>query len=291
MSNPKKSKKKIIIPISAAALLTLAAAFLYLNPHYLFIAGEYLGVNRKSIKITEITPADLAPVTLAELKEKDNTEFNQTLMLISEDYPLPDDFSPEISEYKDTGAFMDPCMQEKYAALSAEIKEKFDQRLYISSDFRTKEQQEQEYQNDPTLAEKPGCSEHQAGLALDLYVKYYAGKGFIKSKAGQYVNSHCHEYGFIIRYPVYGKSKTGFEPWHIRYLGDIHAKIIYNNRLTLEDYIFSLKEGVWYQAEGCLISRQKENSLLLPKDYEKAVISPDNTGYYIITVTTEKEKQ
>lgn len=125
-----------------------------------------------------------------------------------------------------------------------------------------------------------------------MYVPYYASYGFLKTEAGRFVNSECSEYGFIIRYPSYGKSKTGvkFEPWHIRYVGEPHAKVIYNNHMTLEEYIASLEIGIWYEAQGYLISRQTlsgDGTLALPSGYARAVISPDNTGYYIITVPVD----
>ena len=102
-----------------------------------------------------------------------------------------------------------------------------------------------------------------------------------------FVNSHCHEYGFIVRYPSYGEEQTGirFEPWHIRFVGQPHADIIYNNKLTLEEYISELKEGVCYETERYFILRQRaeDGQLLLPTGCESYVISPDNTGCYLVT--------
>ena len=138
-----------------------------------------------------------------------------------------------------------------------------------------------------TTAAAPGASEHQTGLGIDVYVKNFAGEGFVKSQAGQFVNSESWKYGFIIRYPSYGKSSTGikFEPWHIRYVGKPHAAIIYNDRQTLEKYIDSFETGEWYSADGYLISRQTVGeSVTMPKAFGSAVISPDNTGCYMITV-------
>ena len=40
-----------------------------------------------------------------------------------------------------------------------------------------------------TTAAAPGASEHQTGLGIDVYVKNFAGEGFVKSQAGQFVNS------------------------------------------------------------------------------------------------------
>ncbi len=130
---------------------------------------------------------------------------------------------------------------------------------------------------------------HETGLALDVYVKFYASYGFLKTEAGRFVNSECSEYGFIIRYPIFGQAKTGmkYEPWHIRYVGEPHARIIYNGHITLEEYISSLEPSAWYEAEEYLISRQMprdDGELLLPTEFERAVISPDNTGGYIITL-------
>ena len=56
---------------------------------------------------------------------------------------------------------------------------------------------------------------------------------------GKWLASHAHEYGFIIRYPK-GKehiTKYQYEPWHVRYVGVEHATKIYENQLTLEEYL------------------------------------------------------
>lgn len=285
----RKKKGKWIVLSAAALVLASSALLLYKNSHLLFIVGEYLGVNCKKVEIEKTELAELTAFTLEELQARDNTEFNQSLMLINNEYMLGSDFAADVSEYKETGVFMSKCMQESYSDLSAAVTEETDSKLYVSDDFRTFEQQEEVFAQKPDVAIKPGASEHQGGLALDVYVKNFAGEGFVKSKAGQFVNSKCWEYGFIIRYPSFGESKTKitFEPWHIRYVGEPHAKLIYNNHLTLEEYILSFEKGVWYESEGYLISRQEfseNNTLKLPQNYLQAVISPDNTGCYIITL-------
>ena len=182
---------------------------------------------------------------------------------------------------------MNSCVLESYSLLSSVIRERFDEKLYVSSDFRTYEEQQELYKEDPLTATVPGASEHQTGLAVDVYVAYYAGEAFIKSPAGRFVNAECHKYGFIIRYPSYGEEITGirFEPWHLRYVGMPHAEIIYQNRLTLEEYILSMEIGTWYEAEGYLICRQEtvDGCLSLPENFTSCTISPDNTGYYIVT--------
>ena len=53
------------------------------------------------------------------------------------------------------------------------------------------------------------------------------------------LHTMLHKFGFILRYPK-GKeeiTKMKFEPWHIRYVGEETAKFIFENNLTLEEYI------------------------------------------------------
>ena len=288
-----KKKAKWILLFAAAALLLAVITVFILFPHYWFIAGEYMGIRCDRVPMDRMEVPETVEVTLQDITESDNITFDQSLMLINTEYPLPDDFIPDVSEYKDTGVYMNSCMPEAYQKLSSAVAEKYAEKLYISSDFRTAEEQEEMQQTNADVAADPGSSEHEAGLGLDVYVPYYAGFGFIKSDAGRFVNAKCWEYGFIIRYPSFGESETGipYEPWHIRYVGEPHANVIYNNHLTLEEYIQSLEIGAWYEADGYIISRQKPNgegSLQLPKEYTNAVISPDNTGCYIVTVHSNK---
>ena len=84
---------------------------------------------------------------------------------------------------------------------------------------------------------KPGRSEHQTGLAMDLGVEGYTDltERFADTDAYRWLTEHAHEYGFIIRYPKDGTSETGyaFEPWHVRYLGE-QAEDVWAGGLTFE---------------------------------------------------------
>lgn len=284
-----KKKIKWLIVFCIIALI-VTGVFIYKNPHYIYIFGEYIGVNSDKVALTPTQLTNTTQFTLDELKTNDKITFDQSLMLINTEHPLPDNYSPELSPYKDSGLQMNTAVHSAYQELVKAIEAKTKSRLFISSAYRTQQEQENEFEADPSTATIPGASEHQSGLALDVYVQYYAGFGFIKTDAGQYVNSNCWKYGFIIRYPSFGKNETGmkYEPWHIRYVGDPHAKIIYNNHLTLEEYIDSLENGVWYEVDDYLVSRQKlsENGMLsLPDSFTSAIVSPDNTGSYIISIT------
>ncbi len=88
----------------------------------------------------------------------------------------------------------------------------------------------------------PGQSEHQTGLAVDMScssVGYQINSSFGDTEEAEWLADNAHRFGFIIRYPE-GKTKiTGYnyEPWHLRYVGKDTAKSIYEEGLTLEEYL------------------------------------------------------
>ncbi len=83
---------------------------------------------------------------------------------------------------------------------------------------------------------RPGFSEHQSGLAFDLKNMQ---KEFIENDPeASWIKDNAHKYGFIVRYPKGKDAITGYkyEPWHLRYVGDLAADI-YKSNLTLEEYL------------------------------------------------------
>lgn len=89
---------------------------------------------------------------------------------------------------------------------------------------------------------KPGQSEHQTGLSVDVSsasVDYKLTTSFRDTKEGKWLAENAHKYGFIIRYPEGKEDITGYiyEPWHIRYVGLQAAGEIYEQNITLEEYL------------------------------------------------------
>ena len=90
----------------------------------------------------------------------------------------------------------------------------------------------------------PGSSEHHTGLAADvcsyaIVSKYgYLSDEFDTTKEWRWLNEHCSEYGFILRYKKEAEDITGFlyEPWHFRYIGVEHAKACTELGITYEEY-------------------------------------------------------
>ena len=292
------TRKHIKIYAFAAAVILLAATAAVIfaekfHPEVFFYVQEWWYDMTTSVKLTQ-TPADecggrtYASVDeiLADTYLTGKVTVNESLILVNAEYVLPENFAPEIGEYKSSGVTMNTCIIESYGELTAAVTEAVRDKMYISSSYRTAEKQAEVYDEDPSVAAHPGESEHQTGLALDVYVQNHGGYAFIKSAAGQFVARHAWEYGFIVRYPMGKTDITGitYEPWHIRYVGAPHAEIIRKNSLTLEEYIAGLKVGTVYGLGEYTIIRCEADALLVPDDAESIVISADNTGKYIITV-------
>jgi zinc D-Ala-D-Ala carboxypeptidase len=89
---------------------------------------------------------------------------------------------------------------------------------------------------------KPGYSEHQTGLAVDLNrdkdLKCLTMPCFAAMPEAKWLAGHAHEFGFIIRYEKNKESITGYEyePWHLRYVGKDLAAELFNNHKTMEEF-------------------------------------------------------
>ena len=222
--------------------------------------------------------------TLDELRAAGATE-SYCMMLVNNAHPLPEDFIPVLTEYN--GARMHPLMLNGYVGLRDAVQARTGVRIYVASDYRTSEEQRKLLaESGSDVAAAVGCSEHEAGLALDVYAPYFDGLDFLRSRAGRRVNEACADYGYIIRYPSGKEEVTGieYEPWHLRYVGEPHARIITDAGLALEEYVELLTPGVQYVSGDYLILRCQEDAILLPESFLSCEISPDNTGYYVITL-------
>lgn len=85
---------------------------------------------------------------------------------------------------------------------------------------------------------RPGFSEHQTGLAIDLKNPKLTNVR-LSDEDYTWLKENAYKYGFIIRFPEKKEHLTGYqeENWHIRYVDLEHAKIIHDNNLCLEEYI------------------------------------------------------
>jgi D-alanyl-D-alanine carboxypeptidase len=184
------------------------------------------------------------------VKDSDTTKGN--LILVNKYFKLNENYVPE--------NIVDISLQFSYAGNSIvkEVNDHFVEmrnaaksgkgyNIVVSSSYRGYADQKELYdrrkkdqgeEQADKLAARPGHSEHQLGLALDLdlYKKTY--DKFEDTEEYAWLIDNCYKYGFILRYPKDKEDITGysFESWHYRYVGLTVAKYIHDNKITFDEY-------------------------------------------------------
>lgn len=101
-----------------------------------------------------------------------------------------------------------------------------------------------------TYSARPGYSEHQTGLAVDVCNAGSCAlvQSFGNTSFGKWLAAHAHEHGFTIRYKQGKQHITGYtyEPWHLRYVGKTTAAQLHASGKTLEEH-FGLPAAPDYQ--------------------------------------------
>lgn len=157
------------------------------------------------------------------------------VLIVNKSYSMPASYNP--------GCLDPTCTDWFYKLVAGAAKDGIN--IYLSSGFRSYDYQSQIYNNycsiygaatADTFSARPGNSEHQTGLAIDVNI---IDDTFTGTPEAIWLENHCWEYGFIIRYPKGKQDITGYkyEPWHIRYVGTAVSKQIHDmgNNVTLEE--------------------------------------------------------
>lgn len=119
--------------------------------------------------------------------------------------------------------------------------------FHMNSAYRSYQSQQQVYQEyqqkfgqsyADKYASRPGYSEHQTGLAIDITTRRVRFNSFDETEEYKWLQAHAHEYGFILRFPKGLEKITGYhyEPWHYRYVGVEAATKIKQENITFEEY-------------------------------------------------------
>ena len=165
------------------------------------------------------------------------------LPLINRNHPVSKAFAPAVAgDYQ-----LIPEADKAFGAMVAAAK-KAGRAIVWRVGYRSYATQTDLSKNPPTaygddadsFVAKPGQSEHQAGLAVDVASKSGTGTRFPTTKEFAWLRANAHTYGFILRYPDGKTEITGYhyEPWHYRYVGvDAAAAFGPNSTLTLEEYL------------------------------------------------------
>ena len=177
---------------------------------------------------------------------------NDLLVLVNKYHYLPDGYKPSDLAYL-PGAYgnnvpMREVIIEPFKELQAAAEEEIGVNFMPTTAFRDYNFQRTLYNNyvasdgvtaADTYSARPGYSEHQTGLSIDLKNTAISGSTRLTDENYEWLSNNAYRFGFIIRFPEDKTNITGyqFENWHIRYVGLDAAKIIYEEDLTLEEYI------------------------------------------------------
>ncbi len=179
------------------------------------------------------------------------------LILVNANHPLPEDFQPPALTQLRNGHAIDsrayPALQRMMDAARAAGLQPL-----ICSSFRTWDKQDELFSHKVSFylnqgysqsdaqehaarwVARPGSSEHQVGLAVDIVDLHYQllDEQQERTPVQLWLMEHCAEYGFILRYPKDKSDLTGveYEPWHYRYVGEEAAKEIMEQGICLEEY-------------------------------------------------------
>ncbi len=229
-----------------------------------FLLPEFF--SDSSGKGTELAPlsgAAAADLPLTSPEDEDNSHIladseNWFLALINRNHPLdpsyvPAELAPIDSEHSVDARIVQDLqrMMEDGAAQGL--------RMYVTSAYRSYDQQIDLFNTDTEKyisdglspfdayneaarsVAVPGTSEHASGLAVDIIADGYTelDERQADTPEQQWLFAHCHEYGFILRYPEGREEITGivYEPWHYRYVGTEAAAVIMEEGITLEEYL------------------------------------------------------
>lgn len=171
------------------------------------------------------------------------------LVLCNKYNKLPKNYVPELvtmSTKYSTGGKLHPDAYEAFKNLADDAR-KIGYTIKISSGYRSYDTQKYTYNNyvardgiakADTYSARPGHSEHQTGLAIDVSDGKTRFSNFVNTKEYKWMKENCYKYGWIIRYTKENQNITGYmtEEWHYRYVGKEAAEYIYKNEITFEEY-------------------------------------------------------
>ncbi|MBR6133180.1 MAG: M15 family metallopeptidase [Bacilli bacterium] len=222
----------------------------YFKPQYLNSYIEYKLYHRK------VTIEDTIAIvnTHANVgwynEEYTSQNYNEYLVIANKFYKLPEDYHrddiiPISLAYSYNGNKASKVVIEAFEEMYNDIKSELGVRLMINSSYRSYEWQEQIYnsflrtsiQYADSHAARPGHSEHQTGLVLNISSIENPNETFDTSEEFEWLKNNSYKYGFIQRYPEDKKHITGFnETWLFRYVTPEVAKIIHDEGITFDEY-------------------------------------------------------
>ncbi len=172
---------------------------------------------------------------IRHMEQRDGVTYVDDILLINKSYGVDENYEPGGLTEETSAAFDTLCADAAAEGLD----------IYIGSGYRSYYDQDVIFNNyteiygwevADTFSARPGHSEHQSGMAIDVNT---IDDAFGETPEAAWLKEHCAEYGFIIRYAADKVDITGYkyEPWHIRYVGTEVAKELTQLGISMEEYL------------------------------------------------------
>ena len=245
-----RQNRRLVIALSISLVL-LAVSVVVIGA----VAGNPTGGEASGTDATETPaarPSPEAPPAPAVVDTFDRAAHslddpNSIWVVVNKLRPMnPEDFEPEDLVDVPVEYTNEPLLrQEASDAAVAMFQAAFDEaglELASNSAYRSYSAQENVYDGDDLTTARPGFSEHQTGLTIDigpLSGECSLDECFAETPEGIWLRDNAWRFGFILRYPADKTPITGysFEPWHFRYVGtDLAAKMRETGFTTLEEF-------------------------------------------------------
>ncbi len=210
-----------------------------------------------------VSPAKAKKASI-NLKRHSTTKFTSTWVVVNKKRPIkPKKSVPKgltsVALAGTTGKLRAPAAS-ALKKLAKAAKKSTGKRMTITSSYRSYTTQVSVYnkwksingkKQADLLSARPGYSEHQTGLAVDIGQQ---GSGcaleqcFVTTSIGKWVAKKAWKYGFVVRYPKGKTSVTGYsyEPWHLRYVGVELATYMHQKGIKTLEEAFSLGKAAKY---------------------------------------------
>ena len=219
------------------------------DPYFIYDnLNDYLDYQDEFKEVRLLVEYVNAKCHLTAYEDYEEADLSKGIQVLVNKYYYLGDYEPETVTIDPRYGFSGQLVPEAYEAFVKMFNDAQAQGIYffINSPYRSFASQTRIYNsylaNDPqwlvdTYSARPGFSEHQLGLALDILSNGYDFGTFYASSAAAWLKDNAYKYGFILRYPADKVDITGYkyEPWHYRYVGDI-AEDVYQKGITYDEY-------------------------------------------------------
>jgi D-alanyl-D-alanine carboxypeptidase len=249
-----KQNRRLVVAISVSLVLIAGSAVVVGAVTGAGLTGGPLGADAASDATETPTPrpAPAAPPAPASVDTFNRAAHSvddpaSIWVVVNKLRPLnPQDYEPgDLVDVPVEYTNEPQLRQEASDALVAMFQAAFDEaglELASNSAYRSFAAQENVYEGDDLTTARPGFSEHQTGLAIDigpLSGECSLNECFGETPEGIWLRDNAWRFGFILRYPADKTPITGysFEPWHFRYVGtDLATKMHDTGITTLEEF-------------------------------------------------------